>query len=472
MNEKAKTILKNLSYTVSANFLVLGISVIINLIVPKFLGVHEYSYWQLYVFYSGYVGFFHIGWLDGIYLKIGGEEYDELDKKSLGSQFWYLLFFESILTLGVSVYVYMNVHETYKMNILLLTSILLIVMNCKTYVLFIFQSTNRIKEYARLSRDDRYIYTIFLMVYLLFGGKNFIVLILLDIFSKLITTIWGLNRINDIIYLKPQKLKLILPEVIDNIKIGSNLMVSNIANLLIIGITRFFVEQKWSIVVFGKLSFTLSISNMFMTFINAVGIIMFPMLRRTDKEYLPKVYKNLRIIFVPFTLLLLLLFNPISIILEMWLPEYKQSLYFMGILFPIIVYEGRMSLLINTYLKTLRKEKIILTVNLITLIITLISSFVTVFVVEDITLTVLVIIFCLAFRCILAELLLCKFFEYSLFKTNIWESILVLIFIFGNMCLTNINSFIVYLLCILLYILLTLKNVIYSIKWLSDLMKN
>ncbi len=41
----------------------------------------------------------------------------------------------------------------------------------------------------------------------------------------------------------------------------------------------------------------------------------------------------------------------------MWLPEYADSLQYMGILFPIVIYEGRMSLLINTYLKTIRKEK-------------------------------------------------------------------------------------------------------------------
>ena len=32
----------------------------------------------------------HLGWIDGIYLKIGGEEYENLDKDNLGSQFWYL----------------------------------------------------------------------------------------------------------------------------------------------------------------------------------------------------------------------------------------------------------------------------------------------------------------------------------------------------------------------------------------------
>ena len=72
MNEKAKLLFKNLNYTIVANLLILVVSIALNLIVPKFLGVTEYSYWQLYVFYASYVGFFQLGWIDGIYLKIGG----------------------------------------------------------------------------------------------------------------------------------------------------------------------------------------------------------------------------------------------------------------------------------------------------------------------------------------------------------------------------------------------------------------
>ncbi len=50
-------VFRNLYYTVGANFITLAISVLLNLFVPKLLGVREYSYWQLYVFYSSYVGF-------------------------------------------------------------------------------------------------------------------------------------------------------------------------------------------------------------------------------------------------------------------------------------------------------------------------------------------------------------------------------------------------------------------------------
>ena len=59
LNTKFKSILENITYTFIANIFTMLISVIMTLILPKFLGVTEYSYYQLYIFFISYVGFFH-----------------------------------------------------------------------------------------------------------------------------------------------------------------------------------------------------------------------------------------------------------------------------------------------------------------------------------------------------------------------------------------------------------------------------
>ena len=123
----------------------------------------------------------------------------------------------------------------------------------------------------------------------------------MDIASKLIVTLWGMSRIKDMLQVNMISLKELVPEIFDNINIGSKLMLSSIASMLILGTIRFFVQQRWSIETFGKLSFTLSISNMFLTFVNAVGIVMFPLLRRTNQQRLPELFRILRDLFVPLT---------------------------------------------------------------------------------------------------------------------------------------------------------------------------
>lgn len=471
MNEKAKSILKNLNYTVSANFLVLGISIILNLFVPRYLGIKEYSYWQLYIFYTGYVGFFHFGWLDGIYLKIGGEEYEKLEKKSLGTQFWYLFFTQLLLSLLLLLYSKIfSVGESREV-ILISTAIVLIITNCKTFILYIFQSTNRIKEYAQLSRNDRYLYIIGVFIYLFFGGRSFAILVSLDILSKLLMTLWGMYKINDIIFVKFLKFKSTVIEIISNIRIGINLMIGNIASMLVMGVTRLFVEQNWNIEVFGKLSFTLSLSNMVMTFINAIGVVMFPLLRRTDKANLKNIYINLRNIFVPITYAILLFYTPMKYVLNIWLPSYSQSMIFMGLLFPMVVYEGRMALLVNTYLKTLRQERAILFVNTVTLCLSVVMSYFFVFILDNIYITVIGIMTCIAFRCIFAEKFLTRKLGFTLKFDIILETLLTISFIISNLLSNPIVSFCLYSLIYFLFIFIKRKSFEHSYGEIMSSMK-
>ena len=61
------------------------------------LSVNDFGYWQLFIFYTSYVGFFHFGFNDGIYLLNGGKNYDELNYNEIGGAFWISFFVQLIL---------------------------------------------------------------------------------------------------------------------------------------------------------------------------------------------------------------------------------------------------------------------------------------------------------------------------------------------------------------------------------------
>ena len=84
---KIKAFKTNLIYALIAQTISLLLSLIISFIVPKFLGVEEFGYWQLFVFYSSYVNIAQLGISDGLYLRLGGENYKDLDFEVIGSQF-------------------------------------------------------------------------------------------------------------------------------------------------------------------------------------------------------------------------------------------------------------------------------------------------------------------------------------------------------------------------------------------------
>ena len=70
-----------------AQIVSLLVSAILNLIVPKYVSVVQYSYWQTYLLYISYVGILHFGLLDGLVLRYSQYDYDELNKPLFRSQF-------------------------------------------------------------------------------------------------------------------------------------------------------------------------------------------------------------------------------------------------------------------------------------------------------------------------------------------------------------------------------------------------
>ena len=76
----------NVAYAFAAQGIALISSFLMTLVVPKVLGVLEYAYWQLFIFYAGYVAIALFGIGDGVYLRLGGKHYEELDKGSLKAE--------------------------------------------------------------------------------------------------------------------------------------------------------------------------------------------------------------------------------------------------------------------------------------------------------------------------------------------------------------------------------------------------
>ena len=68
-----KRFYSNLIYAILAQIVATVFNLIMYLLVPKVIGNISYAYWQLFLFYTNYAGFFHLGLVDGIYLKLGGK---------------------------------------------------------------------------------------------------------------------------------------------------------------------------------------------------------------------------------------------------------------------------------------------------------------------------------------------------------------------------------------------------------------
>lgn len=466
---KLLSFVKNVSYTVSSNILSLFISAITVFIVPKLVGVDAYGYYQLYVFYISYVGVSYLGWCDGIYLRVGGKYYMELDKPLYATQFWLLGLFEFIvysIIFGISCFISTDTNRHF---VIICTCVVAIAMCLRWFITFILQATARIKEYAIVTISERIIFVLFVMGLMILGYRNFYLIVVADVIAKFISMSIGVIYCHDMIFgNKLMPVKIVIGEIYKNMSAGIKLMLASLCSMLIIGVIRFCVQSRWDIATFGKVSLTLSLSNMVMTAINAIAVVIYPLLRRTGDDKLPIIYGVMRIMLMGFIFGGIILYYPAQKLLCLWLPQYAESLRYAAILLPICAYESKMSMLINTYYKTLRLENTLMKCNMAALMVSITSSIVSVFVLDSVTMAIISILISLVFRGILSEIILSHYISIDVCKDILLELVLTIAFIICNWFF-GFAGMLAYIGCYVVYLIIKKKDIKQTYKFIKSM---
>lgn len=456
-------VIKNVSYSFGANIVSLGVSVLMVMFVPKLLPVEDYGKWQLFLFYFSYLGFLHFGWEDGIYLRYAGKSFDELSPRVFSGQFLGIIILQLVLSGLAFLLSQFFIADPIKQTVFVCAVSLAVFVNFNTGCNFIMQITNRIKDYARIVLSEQIILLLLVFSFLLLGFNQFYYMYMAKLCSVAIVSVLCFYLCRSLWTTRIGSIHDICHEAGLNLEVGIKLMFANIASMLIIGIVRYGISIGWDVSTFGKVSLTLGVSNFLMVFINSVSVVFFPILKRMDKQRLPEMYMQIRTILACVLFFMLIFYYPIKEILSWWLPKYADSLIYMSVLFPVCLFESKVSLLINTYLKSLRKEALMLKINLISVGVAAIVTFLTIEVLHNLNTAVFSIVFLYAFRCEMAEHYMEHILQLKLKKAILAELFMAAIFIATSVLLNNWLCTIIYAVAYLGYMIAN-KNKVVAVK--------
>ncbi len=449
-NKNAQSLKKNLLLSISVQIISLLVSFVMNLVVPKFIPELEYAHWQTYILYVGYVGVLHFGLLDGIVLRYSQYNYDEIDKPRLRSQFKLLLFINTVLMILTAVFTcYVCVDET--RYIFLFVAIGILTKNLFTYTSYTFQITNRISKYCILVISQRVFYGIMTIFLLILKVNRFEFYCLADLCGDLFGFIVGYFYNKGLYFGRSISIIESIKEFKLNIEAGIMLLIANWTSTLLIGSAKMIVQWHWDALLFGKISFSFSLSNLFLTFVNAISVVLFPSLKRMDKDKLPQLYMKIRNAISPLLFLAMLFYYPGCLILDIWLPKYHDSLTYLGILMPIIIYTSKVSLLTNNYLKAYREEKKMLIINVISVVIAVAFYSFSAYWFDDVNLLLIMIVFSIMLRSIASELVVMKIINIKMIKDFIIEGIMTSVFILCTNIMSFKLGFCIYLVALIVY---------------------
>lgn len=342
------------------------LSAVQTLVVPKFLGVEQFGYWQLFVFYASYSKLFSFGINDGVYLIYGGRTRSTIDRGSISAQLQFSLLYEALVALFVVGYAVVIEPSQTRSFVLLCVAVFLVIQNVCLYITGVLQAINETKKSSVFTIVERLTYLLFLIALFLTNTQDFMPYVVLNLVSNGVGLVYCLWNFKPLLCRCELALADVITDSLKSIRVGIKLTIANLASTLIVGISRFAIDAAWGITVFSKVSLSLSLTTFFLAFVNQASMVLFPALRRSDEGEINRFYttaRNLMEIISPFVYLL---YFPLVAILSSWLPEYRDSLAFFMYLIPICVYDSEVNIACFTYLKVQRLENTMLIVNLVT----------------------------------------------------------------------------------------------------------
>ncbi len=455
-----RTVIKNFFFAFGAQVVSLLASLLITFFTPAFIGTEQFAYWQLFLTYVTYVNITRLGINDGLYLRLGGKKYEELDFGLLSHERQIYICYQALIAIIFAVSIFFLSISSDRKFVLFACALCIVIVNANGYLIYILQAVNMTSIYS-ISVVLQNLTWFIAAGIICFGiALSYKVIIVMYVLGHLCASMYLMYHAEEIVRHKYVKFRLVLDDIKENIKCGMKLMIATYAGSLIISSVRMIVDASWGIEVFGVFSFSLILSNVFLTFISQVSIVVFPAIRRVSTNEQKKVYMMMRNALSLILPLVMVGHLPIVFIVHKFLPQYIGSLEFLSVFLPICTFDGKMQMLCSSFFKSLRKENTLLKINLLTLVLSVISAFIGCFLVKNIKFVAIGILVVVAFRSIISELILAKEMECSIYKDLTMDILIVVIFIIGAAYLKPITLFISYIILYINYLVLNKKKII------------
>lgn len=328
------------------------------------LPVEGYGYWEVYLLYTSYVGILTFGYNDGIYLKYGERNYDQLPVSLLRSatRLFAVLMFAITLTFSLLVLLSSAEYDLKFALFFACSNIFVLAVSC--FFVFICQITNQFKYYSLFSTIDKIAVLITIFLLFIINQENYEFVIIADFIAKIGVLVLMVSKMPELVFGPQESLKESWKFMLSNMSVGIKLMIANLMSMLLIGAGKFIVQFLGDISTFAVFSFGISITGLVLTAITAISLVLYPAIKRMSESRYGELFRKLNSFTRIISISSLLVYYPVCILVEKFYPNYLGVLSYLSFLFLTVFYQCKITLVNNTFYKVLRLEKQLLIANL------------------------------------------------------------------------------------------------------------
>lgn len=359
-----KNLVKNTGIVVGNNIITLSKSIILSIGIPKLLSVDDYAIYKIFTLYLSYAGFFHYGFIDGVGVKYGGNITELNSGKSIRLFTRVLLAIELITCIGLwCLGLFLN--NSLERGLICLVGVYIVFHNMNAYFQLLFQLAMKFKTYTySMSFFNIINLVLFFLLFFYKWGNGYMCVGIL-IISEMIVFLINLFLYPTAFWGKAEPFRKNVGLVKEIFAKGLPLMLAGIVMTLILNLDRQFVLKFFTKYQYAQYAFAYSLVSLISTFVSALSLVLYPMLKKSGIDVLQKMYLNMTFAIAVIIYGFFILIPVLRLFMRWFLPNYVEAVEIFEFIYPSLVCVSIIKVVIANYFKTLENTKLYFTISLI-----------------------------------------------------------------------------------------------------------
>ncbi|MFC1951004.1 oligosaccharide flippase family protein [Chloroflexota bacterium] len=326
------------------------------LIIPKYLSVADYSYWQFFLLYVSYVGILHFGFIDGAHVRWAGKGLNQIGNE-IKIAFRFLLFQQLVIIIPIGVLIYFLLNPPFQW-IGLLVLLYAFTVNLGVFFISTAQAIRKFKLVTIVNLGKGLIFLILIAVLFSSGYVDYYHVILVFWVAAIIALFTLAFRFRRYLFGRRPSFTSLKIYGKDNINIGIYILLGNFIMVLFLTIDRLMISSFFPSEQFAIYAFALTITMAGYMFVAAISQVFFPNLSAMSTELRTKAYRLGKPAIIIVWAAILAVYFPTARLIEFYLPQYTYSLPIMQILLCTVGFGSLIQILHVSYYKAYLKQRL------------------------------------------------------------------------------------------------------------------
>lgn len=363
---------KNIVWVLVTNCMILAVGIISAFFVPKYVSVETYAEYKTYTLYVSYLGIFHLGFNNGIYLKYGNYDYKDIPFDRFKGYTRFLIVMQLIAQVMLFGILGFFTRDNYFDTPFFFIVLNILAVNVRCYFSYINLFTKRFQLDCIIQLINNILNFSVIALLLFVKCDNYQWYLIAITVGNFVSLFLSMITAKEIVYDKAVKTNNDFNDIAELIKHGFMIMISEYMGLIILGIDSIMVNSWFDYRMYSMYAFAVTLINAMFQVIMLCSKLVFPYLSRGKRENFQMYYSMMIKVVLVFASFLCGLAALAKILIPIYLDKYNESIPVIVILSATLSIKCIQELVFGNFYKVMRLEKDYLINNFLILVVSVV----------------------------------------------------------------------------------------------------